>query len=190
MGNKKTIEKLVFIALLVGLSVVLGIIDNFLSAFSSTQGVRLGIANVVILTGIYYLSFRDALLLVILKSLLTGLILGNPMTFTIGFSGTLLSFFIMYILIHLGKNEVSLIGISVTGGISHNIGQIFALTFYHGLVVIFNLIWLIPIGIGTGVFVGYLVTIIKRYLDKGQVFKTITNKDNKQIDLEKLINED
>ena len=190
MGQRKTIEKIVFIALLVALSVVLGIIDNFLSSFTSTQGVRLGLANVVVLTGIYYLKFRESLLLVVLKSLLTGLVLGNVMTFTIGFLGTLFSFFIMYVLIKMGKNSVSLIGVSVSGGISHNIGQIFALMFYHGFVVIFNLIWLIPFGIGTGIFVGYLVSVLKKYLDKGEVFKTITVKKQENISWEKLLNDD
>lgn len=190
MGQRKTIEKLVFIALLVALSVVLGIFEHFLSSFTSTQGVRLGLANVVILTGIYYLKFREALLLVILKSLLTGFILGNVMTFTIGFSGTLFSFFIMYTLIKVGKEKVSLIGVSVSGGISHNIGQIFALMFYHGFVIIFNLIWLIPFGIGTGFFVGYLVSILRKYLDKGEVFKTITQKNNENNNWEKLLKDD
>lgn len=189
MGHRKTTEKLVFIALLVALSVVLGIFDNFLSSFASAQGVRLGLANIVILTGIYYLSFREALLLVILKSVLSGLLFGQFMYFTISISGTLLSFFVMYFLLHLGKKAVSLIGISVAGGISHNIGQIIALIFYNGLIVVFNLLWLIPFGIGTGVFVGYIVTLLKKYLDKGQVFQTITNKSKEKLDWEQIIND-
>jgi len=192
MGNRKYLEKLIFIALLVALSVVLGILDNILSAFTSAQGVRIGLANIVILTGLYYLNFRESLILIVLKSLLTGLLLGNPMIFTIGFTGTLLSFLIMYALLHIARDKVSLIGISIAGGMFHNIGQILALTFYYGFSVIFNLFWLLPIGIGTGVFVGYVVSILRVYLDKGQVFKTLTQKD-KDIDLsslEQLINEE
>ncbi|HEY8365281.1 MAG TPA: Gx transporter family protein [Haloplasmataceae bacterium] len=178
MGNKKTTEKMVFIAILVALSFVLGYVDNILSSFASTQGVRLGLANIVILTGIYYLRFREALLLVILKSLFTGLLFGHLQMFTISLSGTLLSFLVMYLLINKGKEVTSFVGISVAGGIAHNIGQVIALIFYNGFVVIFNLIWLIPFGFLTGIFVGYIVSILRKYLDKGQVFKTITTKTN------------
>ncbi len=189
MGNRSYVEKMVFIALLVALSVVLGILDNILSAVVPQQGVRLGLANIVILTGLYYLNFRDSLVLIVFKSLLTGLLLGNPMIFTIGFSGTFLSFLVMYTLLHYVKGKVSLVGISIAGGIAHNIGQIVALSGYYGIYVIFNLFWLIPIGIATGVFIGYVVSILKNYLDKGQVFKTITQKHS-ETSWEHLFNEE
>lgn len=190
MGNKKYVEKLIFIALLVALSVVLGIADTFLSSFASAQGVRIGLANIVILTGLYYLSFRESLLLIILKSVLTGYLLGNSMIFSIGFSGTLFSFLIMYVLLHSAKKMVSLIGVSIAGGIAHNIGQILALTFYYGVAVVFSLFWLIPIGIGTGIFVGSVVSVLKGHLDKGQVFQSITQIADNKIILEELLNEE
>lgn len=176
MGNRKYIEKLIFIALLVSLSVVLGIIDTFLSSFLATQGVRIGLANIVILTGLYYLSFKESIMLITLKSVLTGLLLGNPMMFFIGYSGTLLSFLIMFILLKTVKEKVSLVGVSVSGSIAHNIGQVMALalTNLYSATIVFSLIWIIPMGIGTGIFVGYTVALLKGYLNKGQVFKTIT----------------
>lgn len=192
MGNRKYIEKLIFIALLVALSVVLGTIDRMLSAPTATQGVRLGLANIVILTGIYYLNFKESLLLIILKSLLTGLLLGNPMTFYVGFSGTILSFFIMYTLLIIGKNRISLLGISVSGGIAHNVGQvgILAVSNLYSWTIIFSLFWLIPLGIGTGIFVGFVVSKLKIYLNKGQVFKTIINNgEDNNIHLSQLIQE-
>jgi len=177
VGNRQYIEKLMFISLLISLSVVLGIVDTFLSSFMASQGVRIGLANIVILTGIHYLSFKESLALIILKSFLVGLILGNPMTFFVGFSGTMLSFLVMYLLLKIGKNIVSLVGVSVSGGIFHNIGQIFALVMsgFYSWTIVFSLIWLIPMGIGTGIFIGYTVSVLKNYLDKGQVFKTVTS---------------
>ncbi len=189
MGNRQKTEKLVFIALLVALSVVLGIIDNFISSFASAQGVRIGLANIVILTSLYYLSFRESLLLIMLKSVLTSFILGNFQMFTIGLSGSLLSFFIMYFLLKRTNNSVSNAGVSVAGSIGHNVGQILALIFYFGYAIVFSLFWLIPIGIATGLFVGYVVSLLRIYLDKGQVFKSITHKNKDQSSLEQLINE-
>lgn len=191
MGNRKYIEKLIFISLLVSLSVVLGIVDTFLSSFMATQGVRIGLANIVILTGLYYLNFKESIVLIVFKSLLTGFILGNPITFFVGFSGTLFSFLIMYTLLVVGRNKISLVGVSISGGVAHNIGQIFALVFsgLYAWTISFSLMWLIPMGIGTGIFIGYTVNILKVYLNKGQVFKTITT-SNTHIDLSHLIDDE
>ncbi len=188
MGSRKKTEKLVFIALLVALSVVLGIIDNLLSSFAPAQGVRIGLANIVILTGLYYLKFKESLLLIILKSILTGIIIGQVVAFSIGFLGTILSFITMYLLLRYTKKFVSLSGISVAGSIAHNIGQVIMLIIYYGITVAFNLFWLIPVGVIAGFFVGYVVSVLRVYLDKGQVFKSITTKDEPYI-INQIINE-
>lgn len=188
MGIRKKTEKLVFIALLVALSVVLGIIDNLLSSFAPAQGVRIGLANIVILTGLYYLKFRESLLLIILKSVLSGFIMGQIMAFSIGFLGSLFSFITMYILLKYTKKFVSLSGISVAGSVAHNIGQVIVLILYYGITVAFHLFWLIPVGVITGFFVGYVVSVLRVYLAKGQVFKTITNKDESYM-IDQIINE-
>lgn len=186
MGNHRKTEKLVFIALLVALSVVLGIFDRYLSMiFTSTLGVKIGLANIIILTGLYYLNFRETLILILLKTLLTGLIFANPMTFLISFSGTILSYITMFLLLRLGKEKISTIGVSLSGSIMHNIGQVIAVIFLYPWTIIFSLFWLLPLGIVTGFFIGNMVIVLKKYLDKGQIFKTITQKDNnnKLIDL-------
>lgn len=177
MGHRIKIEKLVFIALLIALSIVLSFIDKQISVFLMTPGARIGLANIVILTGIYFLSNREAILLIILKILLSGLIMGNMMAFTIGLGGNVLSFTLMLLLLRIGKDRFSLIGISVSGSIAHNIGQIMVLYLYYGWSIIFSLIWLIPIGISTGVVIGLVFSVLKNYLNNGQVFKSITSKN-------------
>ncbi len=185
MGNRRKTEKLVFIALLVALSVVLSLIDRFLSSFFPSQGVRIGLANIVILTGLYYLNFKESCLLIILKTIISGFIMGNFMAFLIGLSGSVLSFIVMYLLLRFTKKVVSITGVSVAGSIAHNIGQVLVLIMYYGYAIIFNLIWLIPTGVVTGLFIGSVVSLVRVYLDKGQVFKTITIKKNDE--LERLI---
>lgn len=176
MGNRNRIEKMVFIALLVAFSVVLSFIDRQLSFALEHYGARIGLANIVVLTGIYYLNRKDALLLVFLKALISGLLLANFNAFLIGLSGSFLSYLIMSLLLYLGKERFSFIGISVAGSIFHNLGQILVLLFLYSWGIISSLIWLLPIGIATGVFVGTLFLSLKHYLDKGYVFKTITVK--------------
>jgi heptaprenyl diphosphate synthase len=186
MGNRASLEKLIFIAMLVALSIVLSFIDRQLSVVLVTPGARIGLANIVVLTGIYYMNTKEAILLVVLKALLSGLLMGNMMAFFIGLSGSVLSFMVMFILLKLGRNKFSLIGVSLSGSIAHNIGQILVLTLYYSWSIIFSLFWLIPIGIGTGVFIGTAFTILRNYLNKGQIFKNITTIDETPL----LIEED
>src|SRR5690554_910529 len=130
MGKHNTLEKLIFISILVSLSVVLSFIDRQLSVFLTTPGARIGLANIVVLTGLYYLNLKESLLLVTLKAVVSGLLLGNFTAFLIGLSGSLLSYVVMLLLIKLGKEKFSIVGISVSGSIAHNIGQIIVLLFF------------------------------------------------------------
>jgi heptaprenyl diphosphate synthase len=181
MGNRASIEKLIFIAMLVALSIVLSFIDRQLSVVLVTPGARIGLANIVVLTGIYYMNTKDAILLVVLKALLSGLLMGNMMAFWIGLSGSVLSFIVMYLLLKVGRDRFSLIGVSLSGSIAHNIGQILVLTLYYTWSIIFSLFWLIPIGIGTGIFIGTAFTILKNYLNKGNIFKNITSLETEKL---------
>lgn len=176
MKNRNHIERMMFIAVLVALTVVLSYIDRQISFGLQEYGARIGLANIVILVGIYYLRVKESLLLVTLKAILSGLLLGNYMAFFIGLSGSLFSYITMLLLLKLGKERFSFIGISLAGSIMHNFGQIFVLTFFYNVAIVTSLIWLIPLGIGTGVLVGTIFTTLKQYLDKGNVFPTITRK--------------
>lgn len=177
MGNRVYMERLMFIAILVALSVVLSFIDRQLSVMLTVQGARIGLANIVVMTGIYYLSTKDSLILVFLKAVISGLLLVNFTAFLIGLMGSILSYLVMLILFKVGKERFSYIGISVAGSIAHNIGQIIMLLAFYSWGIMASLMWLLPLGIATGIFIGTLFTSLKKYLDKGQVFRTITAKD-------------
>ena len=187
MTNKSYVEKLVFLSILVSMSVVLGIIDTQLLA-ALTPGYRIGLANIVILTGIYYLKFHEGLILVITKSLIIGLLYGGVMTFTIGGTGTILSFLVMAFLLKVIKENVSLIGVSLAGAVTHSLGQIFVLILYYGIGMVFYLFFLMFATIATGLLVGAIVINLIKYLDQGQVFKTITAKEKDYDYILDLIN--
>ncbi|QVK21256.1 Gx transporter family protein [Mycoplasmatota bacterium] len=172
-------RKLVLISVLISLSVVLGIIDKYISSFILPGAIsaRLGLANIVIMLGIIYLNFKDVLLIAILKSVLIGFILGRFDVFIYGFSGTMLSFFGMWMLYKFTKDWFSLIGISLIGAILHIIGQVTAVHWllisdigYFSLYFIVNP-FLIPASMITGVMIGILTKSLIRYVDNSGIFK-------------------
>jgi len=193
MGNRYQTEKLVLIALMVALCVVLSFVDKTISsALLPINSIRLGLANIIVLTALYYLNLIDSLLLISLKTTLTGFILGGFTMFLIGAFGTFLSFIVMYTLIRLFNKKLSIMGISIAGAISHTIGQVLGLTLteFYNETIVFTLIWLIPLSVGTGFCVGLIVTSLRKYLDKGQVFKSVFNSEVNHTQILSIIEEE
>lgn len=169
----KNTRKMVFMAILTSLSVVLGIVDAQISSFVAIYGVKIGLANIIIILSILYFSFTESFAMALLKSLLISLMLGVISTFLIGFTGTMFSYFGMMLVIKLSRDRASLILVSVVGGILHATGQlIMAGAFYNfGLSVIGVAPQLLLISTLTGVVTGKLTTEIRRYVDRTKVFE-------------------
>lgn len=161
------LKRVIIVAIFGAITVVLGLIEAMIPLQSAIPGVKLGLGNIMVLTCLYFLNARDALTLIALKTVLTALLLGTFSSFLFSVSGSLLSFVCMYGLLKLGKERFSLIGISVVGGITHNIGQLGAATVVLGTSKIFYYLpFLMLSGIVTGIFVGiaakYLIERLKQ----------------------------
>lgn len=168
----KNTKKMVFMAILTSLGVVLGVVDAQIGALVTfVPFAKIGLANIVILLSIMYFDFGSSFTMAVLKSLLVGLILGAISTFFIGFTGTMLSFFGMQFLWRTSRENLSLIGISVVGGVLHSLGQIVAvMVFYKSLAAIMFAPQLMIISVVTGIIIGMLTKQIRSYVDKTRVF--------------------
>ncbi len=155
------------VAILASVSVVLGIVESFIPFAIAVPGAKLGLGNIMVLTCLYYFKARDALALIILKTLLTSFILGTFSTFLFSFFGSLASFLIMFFLLRVRKDFFSLAAISIMGGIAHNLGQLGAAAMVLGTTAIFYYLPLLLIsGIITGFFIGVAATYLIGSLDK------------------------
>lgn len=148
MIKKYSIKNITTIALFTSLASIIGIIDKIItnSIFPSIPGIKIGIANVVVLSLIYNNSLKDVSIIVVLKSIIVGLIYGSITTFIIGGTASLGSFIMMYICYRYLQNHLSIISISIIGGFSHiNIQLIMIKIIYkmgmelygYGLILIF-----------------------------------------------------
>ena len=86
---------------------------------------------------------------------LAGLTFGGVSTMLFSLAGGLLSFIIMVILQKTGK--MSVIGVSVAGGIFHNAGQIIVAAFVMETA---RLVYYLPVLVISGVVTGLLIGII------------------------------
>ena len=114
---------------LLGLSVALAMILSYIEfllppIFAAVPGIKIGLANIVIIFLLYKLDFKSALAVSLVRVGLSSLLFGTALTFIYSLSGALLSIFLMLLFKRLGW--FSCVGVSIVGGVSHNLGQILA----------------------------------------------------------------
>ena len=122
-GSHQRVRWLTRMALLTAAAVVLGYIERLIPMPGSIPGVKLGLANTVLLYAIYLLDARSAFVLMVLKVGLSGLMYGGLSAMMFSLGGGLCSLVMMLLVKKLGGGNVSIIGVSVVGAVFHNVGQ-------------------------------------------------------------------
>lgn len=124
--SKFTTQHLTRLALLASASVVLGYIEGLICALMPLPpGIKLGLANTVVLYSIYTIGVGGSVMLIILKVILTGFMSGNlAAAFLYSMGGAVLSLIAMLLVRKLSRDSVSIVGVSVVGAVFHNVGQI------------------------------------------------------------------
>ncbi|MGD9605177.1 MAG: Gx transporter family protein [Bacilli bacterium] len=169
LRNHLIIKRIVLIAILVAMGVILSLFDKFISslAFPFLPTAKIGLANVVILLGIYRFSFKETLLMTVMKSALVGLILGSPITFIISFVASLISFLGMYVAYRTLKKWASMISVSVIGGFLHIVGQLATVSIIYQLgdVVLAYGALLVFVSLVTSTIIGFVSLRVVGILD-------------------------
>ena len=156
-----TTQQMVYVAMLACLAMILSYIERMIPLSFTVPGIKLGLANLVILSGIYLLTFRQALTLVVLKCVMTAWIFGSFSAFLYSSAGSVLSFLVMAALIEIMPNQKKeqpagrgIILVSVAGGVCHNIGQILMAALVVGS---FKVLYYLPVLIIAGLLTGLLI---------------------------------
>lgn len=159
MGKNK---RLLYISLLAAQGVVITLLERAIPyPFAFAPGAKLGLANMVTILALFTLPYRDSFKVVWMRLLVSTFLGGTLSTFLYSFAGAFLSYFGMIQVRKLGPQRVSLIGVSATGGILHNVGQlIVASTIARS----FSVMLYLPILAFTGIFSGIAVGIAANYL--------------------------
>lgn len=166
------LKRTVIIAIFAAVSVVLSLIEASIPINMGVPGAKLGLANIMVLTCLYFLRARDSLMMVLLKTLLTAFIFGTFSSFLFSIMGALFSFAAMWFLLAVGRKRLSVIGISIVGGIAHNVGQLTAAAFYFRTSNIFYYLpMLLIMGVLTGIAVGIAVRYLIPALSKLELFE-------------------
>lgn len=152
----KNTKQLVYEALLVSSALMLHIFEGTLPSSMIIPGAKLGLSNIITLIALYTLpSYRQVITIIVVRLLLTSLLGSSVSGLMYSSMGAFLSFIAMLITKGILKEKVSLIGVSVIGAVSHNLGQvIIAMLVINNARMLLYFPPLALIGIITGIFIG------------------------------------
>lgn len=152
-----------FCGIFTALAMIFSYIESFIPLPIGIPGVKLGFANAAVIVVLYMAGAREAFVTDVLRILLTGLLFGSMASFMFSLSGGLVSIAVMILIKR--TNKFSIIGTSVAGGLSHNIGQLAAAAALVGTSkIMYYLPVLLAAGTVTGVINGCVAGIIKKRL--------------------------
>lgn len=155
MERLNNTKKLTLAALLSALALIFSYIEVIIPFNTGIPGIKLGIANLVIIVSLYYLGARYALLINIIRIMVGGLLFSGLFGAVYSMSGAFLSMLVMVLLKKTGLFSVT--GVSMAGGVAHNLGQLLVAAFLVSNIKVFLYF---PILIFSGIISGSLIGII------------------------------
>ena len=163
MRNKRA-QQVALSGLLTSLMLVFGLIERQFPLTAAIPGVKLGLANSVLLYSLYMLGVRQSFVLMLLKALMSWLIYTNMSAMFYSLGGGLLSLLAMIALSRMAG--VSIIGVSAIGAVFFNVGQILvAVVMLNTPQLIFTYLPVLMVsGVVTGVLTGVVAKMVMKHL--------------------------
>lgn len=156
-------KKTVTLGFLLALSMILSYIESVLPLSIGIPGIKLGLPNLIVVILLYLYGEKEALAVNILRIVLSGFMFGNLFAILYALSGALFSFTVMLIMKKL--DLFSIAGVSIGGGVFHNIGQlIVAMLVVETYAPIFYLPVLLAAGVATGLIIGLISMRLMPYI--------------------------
>lgn len=158
--------RLALYGILIALAFILSWLETFLPnpLEGMVPGIKLGLANLVVIIALFRLGFPAAATISLLRILLTAFTFGNLSMLFYSLAGAVLSLLGMKLVQQ--SDRFSATGISIVGGLSHNIGQIIVAMLILGSSLVYYLPYLIIGGCASGFLIGLLTSLILSRLPK------------------------
>ena len=155
MKNEKAKSAALF-GVMVALAFTFSYLERLIPFDFGIPGVKLGLANLVVVVALYIMKSQQALAISFVRILLVSLTFGNVYSLAYSLCGGMLSFAIM---LAFKKSKLSVIGVSMLGGICHNIGQIIMAAIVMQTV---RIVYYLPVLLVAGLITGMLLGIVSK----------------------------
>lgn len=146
-------SRVAYFGVFTALALIFSYVESLIPINFGIPGVKLGLANLITLIALYKMSVKEAFLISIARVILSGFIFGNLFAILYSLAGGLLSLTIMTWFKR--SNKFSIYGISMAGGVFHNVGQLMmAILVVESVTIAGYLPVLLVSGLLTGLVIG------------------------------------
>lgn len=155
-------KKVPMLGMFIALALIMSYIESILPLHLGIPGAKIGLANIVIIIVLYKAGATQAWVISIVRIILAGLLFGNLFSIVYSIMGAVFSLCVMMLLKR--KTDFSVYGVSVAGGIMHNVGQIVAaMAVLESTELIYYLPVLAVVGTVSGILIGIVSgNVLKR----------------------------
>ena len=147
------------------LALIFSYVEMLIPIQFGIPGIKLGLANLLIVIMLYKCGVKEALMLSVVRIVLAGFIFGNMFSIIYSLAGGILSLAVMALL--KGRGSFSVTGVSIAGGVFHNIGQLLVAML---VVETYKVGYYLPVLLIAGVITGALIGIVS-----GEVLRRLKN---------------
>lgn len=154
--------KVAYFGVFAALALIFSYVESLIPINLGIPGAKLGLANLIVVITLYKRGIKEAYVLSVVRVMLAGFIFGNLFGILYSLAGGLLSLTAMVVLKRMDK--FSIIGISMAGGVFHNVGQlVLAGIIVESTSLIYYMPALLIVGLLTGFVIGLISSeVIKR----------------------------
>jgi len=158
-GEAVRTKKTARFGLLTALALVLAYLESLVPLSFTVPGIRMGLPNIVVVFALYRLGAKNAVLISLLRVLLSALLFGSVLSLAYSAAGAVLSLAVMILLRKSGAFGTA--GVSVAGAVCHSLGQILTAAI---LLETRSLLWYFPALCASGVVAGICIGLLAALL--------------------------
>ncbi|MDO5573341.1 MAG: Gx transporter family protein [bacterium] len=122
-NDKATGKKVAYLGIFASLAILCGYIETLIPFPFGIPGMKLGLANIMTVTILYLFGTKEAAAVSAVRILVVSMLFGSLYSMLYSLAGAVLSLIMMLLMKKVKRFSIT--GVSISGGIAHNIGQIF-----------------------------------------------------------------
>ncbi|MBQ4347573.1 MAG: Gx transporter family protein [Firmicutes bacterium] len=152
-------KKVAYYGIFAAFALILSYVESLIPLPIPVPGIKIGLANIAVLLTLYMMDAKSALGISIVRIALSALLFSGFAGFLYSAAGALASLGIMVLAKRTeklpAKKGISIIGVSVLGGITHNAAQLcVAIAVVQTMGLMYYFPALLAAGVVTGIFIG------------------------------------
>lgn len=148
-------SRVAYFGVFTALALIFSYVETLIPINFGIPGIKLGLANLIIIIALYKMSVKEAYALSVVRVVLAGFIFGNLFSIIYSLAGGLLSLTVMALLKKTDK--FSVFGISMAGGVFHNVGQLIVAILVMENV---NIAYYMPVLLISGLITGFMIGLV------------------------------